>query len=264
MNELVRRAVAGDAAALDQLCRALEGPVFSLCLRMLGSPDDAADATQEILVKVITHLANFEGRSAVTTWTHRIAVRHVLAMKATKAEQRAIPLEQFGDLIEQGLSFGANAPPPGPDERVLAREVRLSCTQGMLLALDRDQRLAVVLIDVLGLDAAEAAEVAEVTHDTMRKRLSRAHLRLMTFLKAQCGVANPDAPCRCEKQVAAKCAVGLRRESARFERLVRGEDAVSATRELRNVRQVLVADGQLLPPPSIRERLKVHLPTLLR
>jgi RNA polymerase sigma factor (sigma-70 family) len=264
VDDLVRRAVAGDANALDALCRELEAPVFGLCLRMLGSLDDAKDATQEILVKVVTHLSDFEGRSSVKTWAHRIAVRHVLAMRATKAETRAVPIEQFGDLIDRGLAFGATAPPPGPDERALAREVRLSCTQGMLLALDRDQRIAVVLIDILGLDAAEAAEVVEVSHEAMRKRLSRAHQRLEAFMKAKCGVADPDAPCRCERQVAGKRAVGLPPEHARLERLVPGVDVVTAAAELRDVRQVLVVDGQLVPPPSIRERLKAHLPTLLR
>jgi DNA-directed RNA polymerase specialized sigma24 family protein len=157
MDELVRRAVAGDARALDQLCRQLEGAVFGLCLRMLGSLEDAKDATQEILVKVITHLSDFEGRS-----------------------------------------------------------------------------------------------------------LSRAHQRLETFLKVTCGVANPQAACRCERQVPAKRAVGLPPDHARLDRLVHGEDVVNAALELRDVRQVLVADGQLVPPPSIHERLKAHLPTLLR
>jgi RNA polymerase sigma factor (sigma-70 family) len=262
MDDLIPRAVAGDAKALDLLCRELEGPVFAL--RMLGSLDDAKDATQEILVKVITHLSDFEGRSSVKTWVHRLAVRHVLAARATKAELHAIPIERLGDIIERGLAFGASAPPPGPDERALAREVRLSCTQGMLLALDRDQRIAVVLIDILGLDAAEAAEVVEIGHDAMRKRLSRAHQRLESFMKAKCGVAAPDAPCRCERQVAAKRAIGLPPEHARLDRLVQSEDVVTAALELRGVRQVLAADGQLVPPPSIRERLKVHLPTLLR
>lgn len=209
MNALVARAVAGDGAALDALCRALEGPVFRLCLRMLGARGDAEDATQEILVKVITHLSEFEGRSAVTTWAHRIAVRHVLA-------------------------------------------------------LGRDERLALVLVDLLGLDAAEAAEIAEVGHDALRKRLSRARARLEEFMKAKCGIANPAAPCRCDRQVAAKVAHGLTRERAVLSPLTPEGDVVTAAAELRSVRQVFEADGPVAAPAVIRERLRARLPTVLR
>ena len=63
LDALARSAVAGDAAALSALCRALEAPVFRLCLRMLGDVRDAEDAAQDVLVKVITNLSRFEGRS---------------------------------------------------------------------------------------------------------------------------------------------------------------------------------------------------------
>jgi RNA polymerase sigma factor (sigma-70 family) len=258
MNDLVARATQGDATALDALCRALEAPVFQLCLRMLGSRRDAEDATQEILVKAITHLSDFEGRSAFMTWVHRIGVRHVLALKASKAEERAVPIEDFGALIDQGLAFGGT---PSPEDRVLAKEVRLQCTQGMLLALGRDERLALVLVEVLGLDAAEAAEVAEVSHDALRKRLSRARERLEAFLKAKCGVADPSAPCRCDRQICAKQSLGMR---VVLSPLTASEDVVTASAELRSIRQVLTADGALAAPPELRARLQAALPTLLR
>lgn len=262
MNDLVAQAMSGDARALDALCRGLESPVFRLCLRMLGSRRDAEDATQEILVKVITHLSDFEGRSAFMTWVHRIAVRHVLALRESKAEARAVAMDDFPALIDSGLAFAASAPPPTPEERVLAKEVRLSCTQGMLLALGRDERLAIVLVDVLGLDAAEAAEVAEVGHDAMRKRLSRARERLEAFLKAKCGIANPDAPCRCERQIPAKQSMGLK--PTLTELTAPGEDVMAASAELRSAREVLNVDGPVFAPASIRERLRAQLPTLMR
>jgi RNA polymerase sigma factor (sigma-70 family) len=246
---------------IDALCRELESPVFRLCLRMLGSRRDAEDATQEILVKVLTHLGEFEGRSTISTWAHQIAVRHVLSLKTTRAEESAVSIEDFAALIEQGLAFGATAPPPSPEERALAKEVRLTCTQGMLLALGRDERLAIVLVDVLGLDAPEAAEVAEVTHEALRKRLSRARARLEAFMQAKCGVFSEDAPCRCEKQIAAKQSVGLK---PRLSALSGDGEVAAATAELRGVRRVLCADGPLFAPASIREKLKAQLPTLLR
>lgn len=90
---------------------------------------------------------------------HQIAVRHLLQAKASRAEARALPEDDFAALLDKGLAVGASLPPPSAEERLLDREVRLSCTQGMLLMLSREDRLALVLVDLLGFDAAEAATV---------------------------------------------------------------------------------------------------------
>ena len=142
LGALAARAVDGDGKALAELCRRLEAPVYRLCLRMLGDVRDAEDAAQDVLVKVVTHLARFQGRSALMTWVHTVAVRHVLGLKKSRAEERALDEDAFAALLEQGLAFGATQPPPTPEDRTLITEVRLSCTQGMLLTLSRDERLA--------------------------------------------------------------------------------------------------------------------------
>ena len=63
LEELRARALDGDRGALSALCAALGARLFPLALRVLGDPRDAEDATQDILVKIVTHLAQFEGRS---------------------------------------------------------------------------------------------------------------------------------------------------------------------------------------------------------
>jgi DNA-directed RNA polymerase specialized sigma24 family protein len=68
LEGLARRAVTGDARALEELCRDLRNLVYRLALRFSSDPEAAADATQEILILVITHLGEFEGRSKLTTW----------------------------------------------------------------------------------------------------------------------------------------------------------------------------------------------------
>ena len=72
---LIDRAIAGDASALEALLAEITDPVFGLALRMLGHVADAQDATQEILLRVMTRLASFEGRSAFSTWVYRLSVR---------------------------------------------------------------------------------------------------------------------------------------------------------------------------------------------
>ncbi len=73
----------------------------------------------------------------------------------------------------------------------------------MLMALDREQRLACILDAVVGLDSATAAEVLGITPEAYRQRLSRARSRLDAFVGRTCGLASPEAACRCERQLPA-------------------------------------------------------------
>ncbi len=269
LEALATSAVNGDAAALSELCRRLETPVFRLCLRVLGDPRDAEDATQDVLVKVLTNLSSFEGRSALTTWVHRIAVRHVLSRAPSRTETRAVPLDDFAALLDQGLAWAETAPAPGPDDRLLEKEVRLSCTQGMLMALGREDRVALVLVEVLGFDAPDAAQVLEVSPEAMRQRLSRARTKLEAFVGERCGVVSQTARCRCVKQIPAKQALGLTAEQRRFEPLTEAREAhlpeqvARATAELRLVGRLFHADGPVFAPKAVRERLERLLPTVL-
>ncbi len=271
LNALAARAVAGDGAALSLVCQQLEAPVYRVCVRMLGDVRDAEDAAQDVLVKVVTNLGRFEGKSALMTWVHQIAVRHVLALKKSRAEERGLTEAAFTELIEQGLAYGASQPAPTPEDRALITEVRLSCTQGMLLTLSREERLALVLVDLLGFDAAEAADIAEVSHDAMRQRLSRARTRLSAFLQRTCGVANPDAACRCEKQVPAKKALGLTHALQRFATLASGDLevrdqlnlAAAELKALRSITQTFHERGTFGAPAALKERMQRLLPTVL-
>ncbi len=271
LETLAAKALEGDAAALSSLCQKLETPVFRLCIRMLGDMRDAEDAAQDVLVKVITNLADFRGESALMTWVHRIAIRHLWALKKSRAEQQSLSEDAFAELLEQGLAFGAGQAKPTPDEKALSQEVRLSCTQGMLLMLSREDRMALVLVDVLGFDSKEAAEVMESTHEALRQRLSRARLRLGAFLQKKCGVVNAGAACHCNKRVPAKRAMGLTLGTQRFSKLVVGDlpppSAVpAALNELQALRSISAAysrGGRWKAPDTLRERLVSLLPTVL-
>lgn len=246
--------------------------MFRLCLRMLGDVRDAEDAAQDVLVKVITNLSRFEGRSALTTWVHQVAVRHVLAMKKGRAEERAIDDDTFFELLEQGLAYAATQLPTTPEERTLINEVRLSCTQGMLLSLSRDERLSLVLVDLLGIDGASAAEIVETSPEAFRQRLSRARSKLGAFLERACGEVNAHARCRCEKQVPAKRALGLSVDRQRYSPLSCGDvpsstDVVTAQAELKAMRSIASAfhrEGLFGAPASLRARMQQALPTVLK
>jgi len=95
-GRLVDAAVAGDRQALEELLRLVAGDVRRLAQRMLWHPQDAEDATQEILVKVATRLSSFRGSARVTTWVHRIAVNHLLTTRRRRAEDPSLTFAAFG------------------------------------------------------------------------------------------------------------------------------------------------------------------------
>lgn len=123
----VRRAVEGDRQALDEVCRGLQDPLYRLALRMLADPDDAADATQEVLVLVITNLSSFQGRSKLLTWAYTIATRHILQLRRTRAEQSVHGPEAFATWLDTHRA----APPADLASSVefeeLCGEVRIGC-----------------------------------------------------------------------------------------------------------------------------------------
>ena len=160
---LVERARDGDAAALDQLVRSVQDDVYGLAIRMLWDPHDAQDATQEILVKVVTRLDRFRGDSALRTWVYRVAVNHLLTARRRRVERRGWTFEAFAEDLATGLDIAAPAAASSPAEELLAEEVKVGCTLGMLQCLDRPQRIAYILGEVFGLPSETAALICATT-----------------------------------------------------------------------------------------------------
>lgn len=192
----VQRAKDGDGEALEQVIRAVKDDVYRLALRMTGHPEEASDATQEILVKVVTRLEGFRGDSGFRTWVYRIAVNHVLDRKKSRIEQLELSFERFGADLLDGLAGEPDGDP------LLAEEVKRGCTLAMLTCLDREHRLAYILSDVFDLPAAEAAALCSISEEAHRQRASRARRALEEFTLAFCGVVNSAAPCSCARRVA--------------------------------------------------------------
>lgn len=206
----LRAALDGRLEAIDALIATIQPGVYRLAVHALGHRDDAADATQEILLKVVTHLAGFRGEAAFSTWVWRVAYNHLATARTRKAESPEVSLEHIAERLDQGLEFAAELArtrgepmPLTPEDKLEARQLALACSQSMLMALDREQRLACILDAVVGLDSATAAEVLGITPEAYRQRLSRARARLDAFVGRTCGLASPEAACRCERQLPA-------------------------------------------------------------
>lgn len=196
--ELVLGARAGDRQALSALVSYAKDRVHTLAVRMLGDPVLAEDATQEILIRVITGLATFRAESSLSTWVYRVAANQLLTIRRSRSEARSESLEAMGEEIGEGLKSG-DVP---LEDQVLVTEAKLACTSRLILGLDRDHRLAFILGEILELSAEEGGSVLEISPEAFRKRLSRGRERMARFLDGHCGVANPANPCRCARQAA--------------------------------------------------------------
>ncbi|MGH3072361.1 MAG: RNA polymerase sigma factor [Gaiellaceae bacterium] len=199
LEQLVVRARDGDRRALERLLAAVEDDVYGLAMRMLAHPADAEDATQEILIRVVTRLTSFRGEAAFRTWVYRVAANHLLTTRRRRAERLELTFDAFADDLAEGLDTAYEA--AGVDEDLLQREVMIGCTQGMLLCLDRPHRIAYVIGEVFELPSDQAAYVLGVSSAAYRKRLSRARERVQSFVRGHCGIVDPANPCRCRRRV---------------------------------------------------------------
>ncbi len=197
---LAARALDGDGAALDAVVRIVQDPVYRLALRMTGLVADAEDATQEILIRVVTRLSSWRADASLVTWAYRIAVNHLLTQRHRSAlERRRLTFAGLAAELVDGLAERDHG---GPEATVLVEEVRLRCTQAMLQCLSRPERAVYVLGEVFELSSEEAAWVLDTTAGAYRKRLERARGRIRSFVRGSCGLVNPEAACRCARRVA--------------------------------------------------------------
>ncbi len=200
-TELVEQAKAGDRFALESLVLRHQAWVYNIAVRMVFQPHDAEEVTQEVLVKVITKLSTFNGESSFRTWLYRIVANYVLNMKRRGGETQATTFADYGAAIDATPELDLPDPNTVPvDLPVLVDEAKNGCTMGMLLCLDRKQRLIFTLGEILGASDTVGGEVLEMTADNFRQCLARARRDLHNFMNGQCGLVNTDNPCRCPKK----------------------------------------------------------------
>jgi RNA polymerase sigma factor (sigma-70 family) len=201
---LVRRSQEGDRAALEALIGRHQDWIYNIVLRMVYHPQDAEDATQELLVKLLTKLSTFEGRSRFRTWLYRIVVNHVLNMKRARGEAAEWTFARYGD----GLDTTPDTELPDlrsvpVDVQLVLDESRITCSSGMLLCLTREQRLVYILGEIFAVSDALGADLLETTRANFRQKLSRARRDLHSFMQSKCGLVNTANPCRCAKKTQA-------------------------------------------------------------
>lgn len=199
---LVTAAQQGSRTALETLVHSIQRPVFNLAIRMLAHGPDAEDATQEILIKVITHLGDVIEAEAAGAWAFRIACRHLVhASKQGKLEAGRLTFKGFATDLDDGLEDLPDNSAEDAETRMMIEEVKIGCTLALLTCLSRSLRAAYILGEILELTDMEAASALEIDAAAFRQRLRRARSLVIGFLEARCGIVSPAATCRCDRRV---------------------------------------------------------------
>jgi len=244
-GDTLARALSGDAGAVASIVRTLQRPFYGLARRMTLSNEDAEDATQEALVRVVTHLAQFDGASRFSTWAYRIAVNQILDAKKKRHRLPLLSVETIEEEIRAGLEPEA---PERADDRLWLQELKTSCGIAMLATLDGEHRVAYVLGEILELSGEEAAEILEVDAATFRKRLSRARESVRATLERTCGIVEAKNPCRCHRRLARARTAGWLPApvpGARALDLPELRDRLAGLREAERAAAFYRADGEL-------------------
>ena len=199
--ELIEQSKNGSQAAIEKLVLRHQAWIYNIAVRMVFQPHDAEEVTQEVLIKAITRLSTFNGESKFRTWLYRITSNHILNMKRRGGESESQTFSSYADAINGTPDLDLPDPKTVPVEvPLLVEEAKISCTTGMLLCLDRRQRLIFVLAEIFGASDSVGSEILEMTPDNFRQSLSRARRDLYQFMNNQCGLINQNNPCRCPKK----------------------------------------------------------------
>ncbi len=207
-SDLVKLSIGGDKEALQNLIVRHQLFIYNLALKMTKSVADAEDLTQEVFIKAITALTKFEGKSKFRTWLYRITVNHFINARKSKAELQTVDFEDYFNAIDN-IPNNILSTTDQDELKDTIEEIRISCTAGMLLCLDREQRMVYILGEMFDLDQKLGAEILGLTAGNFRIRLMRARKDLYNWMNNRCGLVNKSNSCRCVKKTNAYIEKGI-------------------------------------------------------
>ena len=180
-RDTVRRAQAGDRGAFNQLVVRHQDAVYTLCYRLTGNAEDAADATQEAFISAFKHIGELRG-GAFPGWLLRIASNACFDLHRYRKRRPTASLDAPPTEREDAPTRDVEDESAGPELETLRGELA-GVIQTGLLELPEDQRLALVLRDQYGYDYQAIADVTAVELGTVKSRINRARRRMRDFLQ---------------------------------------------------------------------------------
>jgi RNA polymerase sigma-70 factor (ECF subfamily) len=182
---LVRRCLAGDATAWEDIVRLHNRRIYTLCYRFTNSPDDAQDLTQDVFIKVYRTLSSYNvEKGAFTTWLTTLA-RNLLVDHFRRSRQDRITdsIDASAREEEDSLTLSDRLQDhgPSPDDRLASKEAQKTVQQA-ISRLSPDLREAVILRDIQDMDYKEIAETLRVPEGTVKSRINRGRMELTRLL----------------------------------------------------------------------------------
>jgi len=186
VNALVRRCVAGDAAAWQEIVQQYNRRIYNICYRFSGSPDDAADLTQEVFIKMYRTLSTYDtSRASLMTWvttvTRNLLVDH---FRKGKYDRVTDSLDAPAGSQDKGLTPAEKLEDPsaGPETRVQSQQTQKMVHEA-LGKLSPELREAVILRDLQDMDYRDIAKVLKVPEGTVKSRINRGRTELARLLQ---------------------------------------------------------------------------------
>lgn len=207
-NELIASALNGHKKALESLIKKYQDWVYNLAITFTGDRDEALDLTQETLIKVVTKLSTFQHKSEFSTWLYRIVKNHFLNTKRGKYETSTTTFDNFGKALDAAPDAPIQASVYEVEEKLLVEEAKISCMKGMLLCLDREQRLIYLLGELFEFTDIIGGEIMDISRENFRTKLHRAKKQLYNFMNNKCGLIHKENPCRCARKTTSFIAAG--------------------------------------------------------
>ncbi|MFC7327956.1 RNA polymerase sigma factor SigM [Marinactinospora rubrisoli] len=184
-KELLSRHAQGDDQAFGELVRRHRERMWAVAIRVLGDPEEASDALQDAFLSAFRGAHRFRGEAQVSTWLHRIVVNACHDRMRRKMVRPAIPTDDANlDVLSNERYKGTSPDPTSRTDAALDVHAALE-------RLPTEQRLALVLVDMLGYRVDEAAEILEVAAGTVKSRCARGRARLLPLLVH---LRNPEPP----------------------------------------------------------------------
>ncbi len=207
-QNLVKQAIDGDREALNHIISFHQPFIYNVAWKMCHNPVDAQDLTQEVLIKVITKLGQFNFKSKFRTWLYRIVVNEFLQSKRRKGDTQFSDFDDYGERLDQVPN-----PELSIEEEIslqeLSKEMQIQCMSGMIMCLNREQRLIFILGASFGIDHILGGDIFGISSQNFRIKLHRARKDLFNYMNNKCGLVNKENPCRCPKKAKALKKMGV-------------------------------------------------------
>lgn len=185
-NLLVKKAQNGDNKAFELLMEDYFKKIYNIAFRMTNNADDAADMTQEVMVKLFRNIGSFKGDSKFSTWVYRVATNTCLdELKKMRRHSHTSINAEF-DTGDGEMTFDVEDTAPTPEEQTEKSELR-EMIAAAVAKLSPDHRAAIILRDIRGFSYDEIAKILKCSEGTVKSRISRARAQLKSVIEKDFG-----------------------------------------------------------------------------